>query len=114
MIDTGPAFTRYLDLSNWSFIILGILFPVLLLIGIVQYHNCFAYAMSFLVFVLTIYTNLSVLPYYLKEYEQEQNGAISNCSCCVACEIRAIGILVFFCALAIVWMSRRNTRKMVD
>lgn len=99
VIDVGGG------ISFWALIGGGIIIPVILLVGAIQYNSRVAYTVTFTVFLITIFRNLSSLPYYLQEYNYEKLYGISDCSCCPKCEIKYILKLVFVCCFAIYLMS---------
>lgn len=94
----------WITLALWLVIIIGLTVPIMLLVGTVQYKSPIAYGVTMTIFLLTILTNLSSLPYYIQEYLSEY----SQCSCCPICEIKSIIKLVLLGVFAIYLMNREK------
>ena len=107
LIDSGHRITSWIMYSEWVLIIGGLIIPIILLIGAIQYKSSIAFGVTMIIFILTILTNLSNLPYYIQEYQSE----IPLCSCCPICEIKAIIKIVLACCFAIYLMNRGSFRN---
>ncbi|MCP3930920.1 MAG: hypothetical protein GY705_17680 [Bacteroidetes bacterium] len=107
LIDSGHRITDWIIYSGWVLIIGGLIIPIILLIGAIQYKSAIAFGATMTIFTLTILTNLSALPYYIQEYQLE----IPLCSCCPICEIKTIMKIVLACCFAIYLMNRESFRN---
>ena len=107
LIDSGHKIPDWIIFSEWVLIIGGLIIPIILLIGAIQYKSSFAFGVTMSVFTLTILTNLSALPYYIQEYQYET----PLCSCCPICEIKTIMKIVLACCFAICLMKRESFRN---
>ena len=79
-------FSEWIPFPDWILIIGGLIIPIILLIGAIQYKSSLAFGTTMAIFILTILTKLSSLPYYIQEYQSE----FPVCSCCPICEIKTI------------------------
>ena len=107
LIDSGHRITDWIIYPEWVSIIGGLIIPIILLIGAIQYKSSIAFGVTMTIFILTILTNLLNLPYYIQEYQSE----IPFCSCCPICEIKTIMKIVFVCCVAIYLMNRESFRN---
>ncbi len=111
LINSVYRIPDWLLFSEWILIIGGLATPIVLLIGAVQYKSPLAFGVTLAIFTLTIFTNLSALPFYIQEYKYQLEFGSPRCSCCPLCEIRSIAMIVVACAFAIYLMNRQAFMK---
>ncbi len=104
-----PEIIGLLNEDVW--IIIGILPPILLLIGVLQYKNRLAYASVLSIFSLCILINLSALPYYVDLLIAELNGNFKNSYICPKCEIEDS---LFFSSISFMAISLMHNRIMTQ